>query len=78
MRDVELKYDIIENKSYALVQALKSFETYVLHSPIASYVPNNVVKLVLTRPGRIGRRGILIAKILEFYVDIKSTKLVKG
>lgn len=48
IRDVELIYDIIEKQAYALVQALKAFRNYVLHSPIISYVPNNVVKTVFT------------------------------
>ena len=78
MRYVELKYDIIEKQAYALVQALKSFRTYVLHSPIIDYVPNNVVRTILTQPDIDGRRGRWIAKILEFDLDIKNTKLVKG
>jgi len=48
MRDAELKYDIIEKKSYSLVQALKAFRVYLLHSSIITYVPNSVVKIVLT------------------------------
>jgi hypothetical protein len=31
LRDVELKYDILEKHAYAMVKALKSFITYVLH-----------------------------------------------
>ncbi len=77
MRDRELKYDIIEKQTYALIQALKAFRTYVLQSPITAYVPNNVVKTVLTQLDTDGRRGRWITKILEFDIDIKSTKLVK-
>jgi len=77
MRDAELKYDIIEKQAYSLVQALKAFRTYVLHSPINAYVPNNTVKIILTQPDTDGMRGIWIAKILEFDLDIKSTKLIK-
>lgn len=51
-RDVKLKYDIIEKQAYALIQALKSFRMYVLHSPNAPYVPNSVVNFFLTQPGR--------------------------
>jgi hypothetical protein len=32
LRDVELKYDILEKQAYAMVKALKDFRTYVLHS----------------------------------------------
>jgi len=55
MRDVELKYDIIEKQAYALIQALKSFRMYVLHSPIIAYVPNSVVKIVLIQPDTDGK-----------------------
>jgi len=78
MRDAELKYDIIEKKYYALIQALKALRTYVLHSHITTYVLNHAVKIVLTQPDTDGRRGRWIAKILEFDLEIKTTKLVKG
>ena len=78
MRDAKLKYDIIEKQTYALIQALKVFRTYVLHSHITTYVPNHAIKIVLTQPDTDGRRGRWIAKILEFDLEIKTTKLVKG
>jgi len=78
MRDVELKYDIIEKQVYALIQALKSFRMYVLHSPITAYVPNSAVKIVLLQPNTDGKRGRWITQILEFDLTIKTTKLVKG
>jgi hypothetical protein len=31
LRDAELRYDILEKHAYAMVKALKSFRTYVLH-----------------------------------------------
>ena len=77
MRDVELKYDIIEKQAYALIQALKSFRMYVLHSTITAYVPNSAVKIVLTQPESDGKRGRWITQILEFDLTIKTTKLVK-
>lgn len=78
MRDAELRYDIIEKQAYALIQALKAFRIYVLYSDITPYVPNHVVKTILTKPDTNGRRGRWIAKILEFDLEIKTTKLVKG
>jgi len=47
MRDAELKYEIIEKHAYSLVQALKAFKVYLLHSSIIAYVLNSVVKTVL-------------------------------
>ena len=78
MRDVQLKYEIIEKQAYALIQALKSFRMYVLHSPITAYVHNNAMKIVLTQPDTDGKRGRWITQILEFDLTIKTTKLVKG
>ena len=78
LRDSELKYSILEKQAYALVKALKFFRIYVLHSKFISFVPNAVVKYVLTQPDSEGKRGKWISKIMEYYVDIRPTKLVKG
>lgn len=78
MKDVELKYSPIEKQAHALVKALKSFRVYVLHSKIIAFVPNITVKNVLVQPDREGKRGRWIAKILEFDIEIRPTKLVKG
>jgi hypothetical protein len=69
---------LVEKKAYALVISLKSFRVYILHSKIIAYVPNIAVKDVLMQPDREGKRGRWIAKILEFDIKIKPTKLVKG
>jgi len=34
LRDVELKYNIMEKQAYEMVKALKDFKNYVLHSKI--------------------------------------------
>jgi hypothetical protein len=47
LRDVELKYDILEKNSYALVKALKAFMVYVLQSSIMAFVPSSGVKEIL-------------------------------
>jgi hypothetical protein len=47
LRDAKLKYDILEKEAYAMVKALKSFRTYVLHSKIIAYVPSSSVKDIL-------------------------------
>jgi hypothetical protein len=78
LRDVELRYETMEKKAYALVKALKSFRVYVLHSKIIAYVPSASVKDILIQPDMDGKRGKWIAKILEFDLEIKPTKLIKG
>jgi len=77
-RDAALKYNIIEKKALALVKALKYFRVYILHSHILAYVPNAAVKDVLVQTDLEGGRGKWIAALLEYDVEIKPTKLVKG
>ena len=55
LRDGELKYDIMEKKAYDLIKALKDFKIYILHSHVVAYVPNSVVKRILTKPDPEGR-----------------------
>jgi ribonuclease HI len=78
LRDAELRYDILEKQAYAMVKALKAFRTYVLHSKIIAYVPTNAIKDILVQPDSDGRRGRWLAKIQEFDLEVKPTKLVKG
>jgi len=78
IRDAALKYNIIEKQALALVKALKYFRVYILHSHILAYVPNAAVKDVLVQTDPEGRRGQWISSLLEYDVEIKPTKLVKG
>jgi hypothetical protein len=68
----------MEKQAYALMKALKAFRVYVLHSKETAYVPSTSMKDILIQPDVDGRRGKWIAKILEFDLEIKPTKLVKG
>jgi ribonuclease HI len=78
LRDAELKYNILEKQAYAMVKALKAFRTYVLHSKIIAYVPTSAVKDILVQPDSDGKRGRWLAKIQEFDLEVKPTKLIKG
>jgi hypothetical protein len=78
LRDAESRYEIMEKQAYALVKALKAFRVYVLHSKVTTYVPSASVKDILVQPDVDGKRGRWIAKILEFDLEIKPSKLVKG
>jgi len=73
-----MKYDILEKQAYALIKALKYFRVYLLHSKIIAYVPNSAIRDILVQPDNEGKRGKWIAKLLEYDVDIKPTKLIKG
>ena len=78
LRDVELKYDILENQAYALVKELKSFRVYALQSIITTYVLSSSVKEILVQPDSEGKRGKWIVKLLEYDLQINPTKLIKG
>ena len=78
LRDSELKYDPIEKKAYDVIKSLKSFMVYILHAKFISYVPSTTVKDVLTQPDIDGKRAKWIAKLIEFDIEVKPTKLVKG
>ena len=78
LRDVELKYNIMEKKVYALIKYLKYFRVYVLHSHIIDFVPNNTVKDILTQSDLEGCKGKWIAILIEYDLESKHTKLIKG
>jgi hypothetical protein len=78
LRDVELKYSIMEKKAYTLVKSLKHFKTYVGYSKIIAYVPHSAVKDILAQQDCLGTRGKWVSKIQEYDLEIKPTKLIKG
>ena len=77
LRDTPLNYNIMEKQALALVKALKDFRVYILHSHIIAFVPHTIVKDILSQDPD-GKRGKWIATILEYDLEIKPTKLVKG
>jgi hypothetical protein len=68
----------MEKQAYTLVKGLKEFRTYIFHSHIIAYVPSSSVKYILTQPDPEGRRDKWIEALLEYDLDIKPTKLIKG
>lgn len=78
IRDGALNYNIIDKQALALIKALKDFRVYILNSHVLAYVPNAVVKDVLVQTEPEGRRGKWITALLEYDVEIKPTKLIKG
>ena len=51
LRDAPIKYKIMEKQAFALVKAIKDFRVYILYSHVIAYVPNAVVKDILTQDG---------------------------
>eukprot|EP00253_Pinus_taeda_P011687 PITA_11687 len=78
LRDAELMYDVIEKQAYALIKSSKEFKIYILHSKLVSYVPSTSVEDVVTQPNIDEKREKWIAKFIEFNIEVKPTKLVKG
>jgi hypothetical protein len=68
----------MEKQAFALVKAIKDFRIYILHSHISDYVPNSVVKYIMTQDIPNGKRGKWIVVILEYDIEVKTTKLIKG
>jgi hypothetical protein len=68
----------MEKQAYAMVKALKSFRTYVLHSKVIAYVPTSSVKDISVQADSDGKRGRWLAKIQEFNLEVKPKKIVKG
>jgi hypothetical protein len=78
LRDAEVKYEPLENQAYALIKSLKASRIYILQAKVIAYVPSRSVKDVLIQPDIDGKRSKWIPKLIEFDVDIKPVKLVKG
>jgi hypothetical protein len=78
LRDAEVKYELLEKQAYALIKSLKAFRVYILQAKVIAYVPSSSVKDVLIQPDIDGKRSKWIAKLIEFDVEIKPAKLLKG
>jgi hypothetical protein len=78
LRDALLRYYIMEKQVYSLVKDLKDFMTYILHSHVIAYVPNNLVNDVLTQLDPKGRRVKWIETMLQYNLEIKPIELIKG
>ena len=63
LRDAPLKYNIMEKQAFSLLKALKYFRVYIFHSHIIAFVPNSVIKYILTQD-LDGKRGKWIVVIL--------------
>ena len=60
------------------MKALKELRVYILHSHSIDFVPFVEIKDILTEAEPDGRRAKWIATLLEYDIEIRPTKLVKG
>ncbi|KAH9324684.1 hypothetical protein KI387_004862 [Taxus chinensis] len=74
----ELKMTQLEKHAFAVVKEVKNFRYYILNSHTVVLVPDMVVKSILTQQELGSLRGNWIAKVQEYDLDIKPTKLVRG
>jgi hypothetical protein len=68
----------MEKHAYASIKALKEFRVYILHSHSIVFVPSTAIKDILTQAEPDGRRAKWIATLLEYDIEIRPAKLVKG
>ena len=68
----------MEKHVFSLIKDLKDFMVYIIHSHTIPYVPSIEIKHILTQPNPEGRRAKWIVILLEYDLEIKPTKLVKG
>ena len=78
LRDAPFRYNIMEKQDFALIMDLKDFRVYILHSHTVAYVPSIVVKDILTQLDPKCRRDKCISILLEYDLEIKHSKLIKG
>ncbi|KAH9291918.1 hypothetical protein KI387_042892, partial [Taxus chinensis] len=65
----------LEKHAFAVVKAVKIFRYYILNSHMVVLVPDTAVKSILTQQELGSLRGNWIAKVQEYDLDIKPTKL---
>jgi len=65
-------------EAFPIVKDLKDFRVYILNSHIIVFVPIVVLKYILTQTDVNGRRGKWVTVILEYDIEIRPTKLIKG
>lgn len=54
----------MEKHDFSLVKSLKNFRVYILHSRIISFIPNAIIKDILTQTDPDGKRGKWIVVML--------------
>ena len=73
-----MKYGPIEKHAYDIIKSLKSFRIYNIPAKVLAYVPSTAVKDVLAQLDIDGKRAKWIAKLIEFDIELKPTRVVKG
>ena len=77
LQAAELKYDINEKQTYALVKGVKACRCYLMGARVVAFVPTTSMKDIFSQKEVFGRRCRWINRIQEFNIDIQITKLVR-
>lgn len=79
LKNQELRYSKMEKHAYVVVRALKNFRFYILHSHSVIHVLDPAVESILTQQDvGCNNRVAWIAKVQEYDIEIKTTKIVRG
>lgn len=70
----ELKYSLIEKNAYDLVKEMKQFRFYILNSYSKAFIPDLVVKELLTQQEiGVNKRASWIAKLQEYEAIVEGS-----
>lgn len=78
LKSHKMKYTMMEKHAFSLVKVVKQFCFYILNSHSIVLVPDTTIKSILTQQEFGTKRGNWVAKVQEYHLDIKPTKLVQG
>lgn len=78
LKDYEVKYSYIEKQALVFVRALKKFRHMLSNNRIQLMVPHAIIQEFLLSRDINKKRVGWITRVMEYDVDIKITKLVRG
>jgi len=78
LREYESRYNFIEKQAYAMLKALKKFRHLVTRNKILILVAHPSVREYIMEGEITEKRANWITKILEYDVEVRPTKLVRG
>jgi hypothetical protein len=73
-----INYPTVEKQAYAIYKALKNCRPYILKNHTKVIVPHPTVRSLFMQQEMRERRGIWMAIIQEFDLEIKPTIIVRG
>ncbi|KAH9325209.1 hypothetical protein KI387_005387, partial [Taxus chinensis] len=78
LNDCELRYSFIEKHVLAVIKSLKKFKHLVSNNKVQLLVSHAGVKDFLLNKDLNEKRAGWITRVMEYDIEIKITKLVRG